>query len=165
MGRSAEDYYRAAIERLRQARGTHSDIESSHSLTVYIAGLSVECMLRAFIIRRTPNLEVAHNLPRLFFVSQLGRFRTKGRLITTSQRDRFDEERLRAFEAISTLQDLWSNLLRYVPENRFKTSLGGKGKLRGLKGDAVRENARLAIDSATIITDLGVLEWTHSSKS
>ncbi len=56
MGLSKEDYYRSALERLEQARQIYDDGHLAHALAVYIAGLSVECMLRAFIMRRTSEL-------------------------------------------------------------------------------------------------------------
>jgi hypothetical protein len=43
----AEDYYRAGLERMRQARTVYHEGES-FALAMYSGGLAVECMLRAF---------------------------------------------------------------------------------------------------------------------
>ena len=165
MGLSKEDYYRSALERLNQARQIYDDGHLAHALAVYIAGLSVECMLRAFIMRRTSELNEGHNLQSLFVESRLASPTTKNRSITQSQSDRLEDQRLRSFNAINDLQVVWSNQLRYASEQRFKRSLERKGKLHRLKGDAVRANSRLAIEAATMIITLGAQEWTRSSKS
>jgi hypothetical protein len=44
---TGEEYFRAGAERMRQARDTHVT-GAAYSLTIYVAGLAVECMLRAF---------------------------------------------------------------------------------------------------------------------
>ncbi len=49
-----EHYYRAALERMSQAQNLYRQGAGNYALAMYAAGLAVECMLRAFILRRGP---------------------------------------------------------------------------------------------------------------
>jgi hypothetical protein len=53
-----EEYYQAAIERMRQAREIHSSKES-YALAMYCSGLAVECMFRAFPWQKDPSFRRA----------------------------------------------------------------------------------------------------------
>src|SRR5690349_4076573 len=49
---SAEHYYRAALERISQARHLYRQGDGNYALAMYTAGLAVECMLRAFMLKK-----------------------------------------------------------------------------------------------------------------
>src|SRR5207245_6972502 len=63
-----EHYYRAALERMRQARVLYLE-GNSYALAMYTAGVAIECMLRAFKGRRDPTFDEKHDLRRLFQAS------------------------------------------------------------------------------------------------
>jgi hypothetical protein len=52
----AEDYYRAGVERIQQARRIYSDGQN-YALAMYCSGLAVECLLRAFRWTKDPSFE------------------------------------------------------------------------------------------------------------
>jgi HEPN domain-containing protein len=49
---TADDYYRAALERMSQAHYLYRQGQGTYALAMYAAGLAVECNLRAFLLRR-----------------------------------------------------------------------------------------------------------------
>lgn len=63
-------YYRASVERMRQARSIHVSGES-YSLAMYCGGLAVECMLRAFRWSKDRSFEGRHDLEDLLKASDL----------------------------------------------------------------------------------------------
>src|SRR5262245_18567646 len=67
---TGEEYYQAAIERMRQARELHGSRES-YALAMYCSGLAVECILRAYRWRIEPSFEGRHDLDDLFKASGL----------------------------------------------------------------------------------------------
>ena len=63
-----EHYFRAAIQRMRQARYLYKE-GRSFALSIYVGGVAVECMLRAFKLLRDRSFDERHNLLRLFAAS------------------------------------------------------------------------------------------------
>src|SRR5689334_3990123 len=60
-----EHYYRAALERIKQAEYLYRE-GNSYALAMYVAGVAVECILRAFRARKAPVFESRHDLLLLF---------------------------------------------------------------------------------------------------
>ena len=48
----AEHYFRAALERMSQAQHLYREGKGNFALAMYSAGLAVECILRAYILKR-----------------------------------------------------------------------------------------------------------------
>jgi HEPN domain-containing protein len=65
----AADYVEAAQERLSDAKLLYE--AAQYSFALYAAGVAVESLLRAYIVRLDPILEAAHNLPLLLRASNL----------------------------------------------------------------------------------------------
>jgi HEPN domain-containing protein len=59
----AADYADAAQERLGNARLLYE--AAQYSFALYAAGVAVESLLRAYIVRTKPKFEAAHDLPLL----------------------------------------------------------------------------------------------------
>src|SRR5439155_25154332 len=60
-----EHYYRAALERIRQAEYLYRE-GSSYALAMYVSGLAVESMLRASRARQSSELDSRHDVLLLF---------------------------------------------------------------------------------------------------
>src|ERR1700722_11062793 len=60
----AEDYYNAALERMRQAVGLYRE-GKSWALAMYCGGLAVECLLRAYRWTEDATFEGRHDLNEL----------------------------------------------------------------------------------------------------
>jgi hypothetical protein len=63
-----EHYFQTATQRMRQAQHLYAE-GASFALAVYVGGLAVECLLRAFKGRRDPTFDERHDLLRLFAAS------------------------------------------------------------------------------------------------
>jgi HEPN domain-containing protein len=143
----AKDYVDAAKERLTQANLLYE--KAHYSLALYVAGVAVESLLRAYIFQLEPKLEAAHNLKMLLKAGNLLSFTTP-----------IEGQQLGA--AISNLYDRWRNDLRYTSNNRLRRRLK-KSKLdRGIRGDFLKENCRIAIEAAKTILKIGVVKWKPS---
>ncbi|MCI0697467.1 HEPN domain-containing protein [candidate division KSB1 bacterium] len=140
----AADYVEAAKERLTEANLLYE--KARYSLALYVAGVAVESLLRAYIVRVNPRFEAAHDLYLLLDASNLHSFSvpTEGQQI---------------FAAITMLFRRWRNDLRYTSDGRLRRRLK-KSKLdRGIRGDFLKENCRIAIEAAKIILKIGVAKW------
>jgi HEPN domain-containing protein len=60
MNSVAENYYKAAFERIKDANLLHD--EERYPLAMYDSGLAVECLLRAFRVLRYPAFDARHDL-------------------------------------------------------------------------------------------------------
>jgi HEPN domain-containing protein len=140
----AVDYFVSAQERLNDANLLYE--KARYSFALYTAGVAVESLLRAYIFRINTKLEAAHNLELLLDVSNLQS------LVTPA-------ESQQVFTAIDELYRRWRNDLRYTSNDRLRRRLK-KDKLdRGIRGDFLKENCRIAIDKAAIILKIGVATW------
>ena len=140
----AADYFAAAKERLSEANLLYE--KERYAYALYTVGVAVESLLRAYIFRLEPKLEAAHNLELLFDASNLQKLATP----TESQQ---------IFTAIVTLFRRWRNDLRYASNDRLRRRLKKNKLNRGIRGDFLKENCRIAIAKATFILEIGVAKW------
>src|SRR5262245_23049053 len=108
---TGEEYYRAAIERVRQAREIH-DSGQSYALAMYCGGLAVECIVRAFRWQKDPSFEGRHDLDDLFKASGLLQIHEE-----QARKKRTPEEEIERFAAnvrgaMREVANLWHNNLR-----------------------------------------------------
>ena len=66
----AEQYYETSLERMAQARLLHKQ-GTAYSLAIYVGGVAVECLLRAFKARHTAEFDERHDLLKLFSASRM----------------------------------------------------------------------------------------------
>jgi len=140
----AVDYFDAAKERLNEANLLYEN--ERYSLALYVAGVAVESLLRAYIFRLEPKLEAAHDLELLLDASNL-------RKITTPS------ESQQVYTAIVKLYQRWKNDLRYTSNDRLRRRLKQQKLDRGIRGDFLKENCRIAIEKAKIILRVGAAKW------
>ncbi len=153
-----EHYFQAATQRMRQA---HVLYEEGHSfaLAIYVGGVAVECMLRAFKGRRDPTFDEKHDLLRLFAASGMLRidyekFRAKGWL------DAQIEAHLGILRvAIIEVVDLWANNYRYASEERLLAHIKKRTRYQKVKGDYLKKQARRFLDAAQRFIQKGVVQW------
>ncbi len=143
----AADYFTAAQERLYETKLLFE--KARYALAMYVAGVAVESLLRAYIVRLDPKFEVAHDLYLLLNASNLRSFATPA-------------EGHQVFTAITVLFRRWRNNLRYIANDRLRRHLK-KSKLdRGIRGDFLKENCRVAIEAAKLILKIGAAKWKTS---
>ena len=140
----ATDYADAAQERLSNARLLYE--ATQYSFALYAAGVAVESLLRAYIVRREPKFDAAHDLPLLLKISNLRA------LATPSEYQQIGA-------AMADLFGRWRNDLRYTSNNRLRRYLKSKKLDRRIRGDFLKENCRIAIEMAAAIIKIGAAKW------
>lgn len=140
----AADYVDAAQERLLNAKLLYE--AAQYSFALYAAGVAVESLLRAYIVLLDPILEAAHNLPMLLDASKLG-------LVVTPT------ENEQIYQSLGLLARRWKNDLRYTSNNRLRRRLKKQKLDRGIRGDFLKENCRIAIEMAATILRIGAKKW------
>jgi HEPN domain-containing protein len=143
----ATDYVETAQERLNNANLLYE--ATQYSFALYAAGVAVESLLRAYVARLDPILEAAHDLPLLLRASKL------------QHRVTANERRL-IYDSVNALARRWKNDLRYASNHRLRRRLKKRKLDRGIRGDFLKENCRIAITMAAIILRIGVEKWNHS---
>jgi hypothetical protein len=160
---TAEEYFRAANERMRQAEKIHHSREG-YALAMYCSGLAVECMLRAFRWQEDASFEGRHNLADLFKASHLLRIhgdRARAKGISEEDVQRTAAE-LRA--AVTEVQILWRNNLRFASEASLRAHLNRIDRFKGIRGDALKKNSLDLLNWAKIIVNRGVTLWTSKTR-
>ncbi len=160
----AEQYYRASLERMNQARMLYRD-GTAFSLTMYCGGLAVESLLRAFRWTEDTGFEGRHDLLDLLKASRLLQIddeymRRRGASEDVIYRS---GEKLRG--AMNEVIVLWHNNLRFASESSLKAFLNKIGRLQGIRGDPLKKNARDLLDAAQTVIDRGVTLWISKTES
>jgi hypothetical protein len=174
-------YYRAAQERLEQARELYRRDERAgrrvnlHPISLYVAGVGVEGMLRAYITRKTKTregggqrsqrIESRHNISRLYEESEMWRVKAEIARIRRLTEGDIDQIKRELDAAVNRVVRLWRNNYRYASEERLRSFLFEIGEHKGIKGDILKENLRRLIESAATIIDKGTLLWSDIQTS
>ena len=159
----AEEYYRAGIERMRQARGIYHAGEG-FALAIYCGGLAVECILRAFRWAKDQSFEGRHDLGDLLKASALLRINDEHMRRKGISEEEIADYDLRLRAAMNEVVRLWHNNLRYASEASLRAFLKRLDRLRGIKGDALKKNALVFLEGAQTVVDRGVALWTSRKK-
>jgi HEPN domain-containing protein len=160
----AEQYYQVSLERMRQSR-TMYETGAAYALAMYCGGLAVESLLRAFRWTEDTSFERRHDLSDLLKASRLltideAFMRRKG-----SSEDTIRESGVRLRAAMNEVIILWQNNLRFASEASLKTFLNQIGRLRGVRGDALKKNAKDLLDAAQTVINRGVTLWISKTGS
>ena len=155
---SPDHYFQTAIQRTRQAQALFRQ-GSSFALAIYVGGVAVECMLRAYKGRRHSIFDEKHDLLRLFAASGMllvdpAKLRSKN---WTNAKIERHIHTLRA--AVNEIVRLWSNSYRFASEERLRAHLKKATRYRKIKGDYLKEQAREFLNSVQTFIDLGVVQW------
>lgn len=157
---NAEEYRGAAYERYEAAVSAFSG--KQYSMAHYLAGIAVECMLRAYQNRRDKQFSSKHNLYNLA---------RESRFLDLLPPERADLRGI--FEEMSLR---WHNDHRYYPERKLRSYLHdtgfsmlahyrvGAGERSTIRGDLLKQNASRMIDLASLIVELGERKWKSSNK-
>ena len=163
---SAEEYYQAGVERMRQARELHR-AGGNYALAMYTGGLAAECILRAFRWDKDSSFEGRHDLDDLLKASDL--YNINERVLRSKS---IPVEEIQALAmgvkaAMSELKILWHNNLRFVPESGLRPYLRGVGRLRVPRKvkDLLKKNSSDLVDAAQTVVDRGVALWILRKKS
>ena len=160
---TAEEYYRAANERMQQAREIHESGES-YALAMYCGGLAVECILRAFRWLKDPSFEGRHDLRELFDASGLLRTHEERARKKRMPAEEIERAAADVLDAMGEVAALWHNNLRFASEASLRAYLNRSGRLRGIRGDALKKNSADLLLAAELIVEEGARSWTSRRK-
>ncbi len=139
------DYYEAAMERMAQAGQLHRS--KQYSIAMYVAGVAVECMLRAFHpINR--GFDERHNIESMFNACDLDKLGDRASV------------RMRA--PIQTVHLLWQNRYRFFSESRLRAHIQAiKQDKRGVfqGADFLKVRCQELHDASNTIITVGVERW------
>ena len=143
---------------MRQAHYAYKE-GSSYALAIYVGGVAVECLLRAYKGRRDPTFDERHDLLRLFAASGMLRLdRNKLRAINWTERQ-IDEHLQTLRVAVNEIYRLWKNSYRFASEERLRAHLKKSARYQKIKGDYLKEQTRQFLGSAQKFIDKGVTQW------
>jgi HEPN domain-containing protein len=139
-----ETYLRAAQERLRQAQAMVAP--DDYALAHYLAGLAVESVLRAYLVRANAQFDAKHDIRKLVSQSQYyGFIRPKAVPQVAA--------------AVAEIALRWSNLHRYRDVKDLEHWLKGRNLHDGVKGNVLKHSRDVVLEAALEIVTEGVLRW------
>lgn len=147
---TAEIYRDAAEERLLEAGELH--VVGAYLMAHFLAGLAVECILRAYRLRIAEypsQFEERHDLFRLMKAARYDR------LFPSAKREELAS-------ALTYVQLHWRNNHRFLTSEGLRTELvRAKLFLRIRKGDLLREHSRRMLIAAEMVVGQGVKKWKN----
>ncbi len=141
---NADVYFQAAQDHANSLVRLYED--KQYVLTVYVAGLAAECLIRAFRARKGLPFRSDHPLIDL---AREGGF---PELVPSVHRAAFDA-------ALSNLILHWRNNHRFRSNAALKRFFKDLKLDRHIKGDYLKENARLLSSNVLELAGLGVMKW------
>ena len=141
---TAEVYRDAALERAGSLQPLYDERE--YVLAIYVAGVAVESMFRAYRCQYDPEFSSRHDLYELAKESRFAE-RVPDALFAKYAAD------------LGVVGARWSNAHRYRSEAALRRYIKRVKLDRGVKGDALKENARRIINAAFDLVTLGARIW------
>ena len=156
---TADHYFRAGVERMSQAQQLYREGQGRYALTMYTAGLAVECLLRAYMVKRKREFESRHDLLLLFKESGIldvdsDQLKAKG--LTDAQ---IQEHQKVLWSSVNTVFILWRNNYRFASEGRLLAHLKKMKLYQKAKGDLLKAKAYDLLTAAQRFIDKGILQW------
>lgn len=153
-----EHYFQSATQRMRQAQYLYHE-DGSFALAIYVGGVAVECLLRAFKGRRDPTFDERHDLLRLFLASGMLQV-DRDQLLAKQWTDAEIDAHLQSLRvAVNEIVRVWANNYRFATEERLRSHLKKITGYRRIKGDYLKEQARRFLNAAQTFSDKGVVHW------
>ncbi len=160
---TAEEYFRAGMERLQQARLLHNSGEN-YALAMYYSGLAVECILRAFRWTKDQSFEGRHDLEDLFKSSEFLRIHEDRARKKGAAEEEIGRSTIELRAALNEVAARWHNNLRFASEASLRAFLSRTGRLQGIKGNPLKKKSSDLVNAAQAIVGQGVALWTSKKR-
>ena len=131
---------------------------------MYVAGLSVECLLRAFRARIDSVFDNRHDLRLLLRQSGILRLHDDRLERLGYELDRIQQTTIEFRAAHDVVVRLWRNDYRFAAESHIRSWLNEIRAYHGTKGDVLKANARQFVAAAQTIINTGVYLWTSKKR-
>jgi hypothetical protein len=141
-------YLDASRSRMETARRLHDQYR--FSAAIYLAGVAIECLLRAYILRRDPAFDSRHDLSEMLKRSELADF--------VRAKDRIDVSAW-----LGTIWARWKNNYRYASDERLQSEFKRLAHDRGIKGNYLKENSSQVIEAAFQLRAIGERRWNSKT--
>ena len=156
---TADHYFRASVERMNQAQHLYRERAGNYALAMCVGGLAVECLLRAYMVKRKRAFESRHDLLMLFKESGIlgldpDKLKAKG--LTDTQ---IQEHQKILWSSVNEVFILWRNNYRFASEARLLAHLKKMKLYQRAKGDLLKAKAYDILKAAQSFIDKGVLQW------
>jgi hypothetical protein len=115
----------------------------------YLAGLAVECILRAYRMMIDPEFDSRHDIAGLYKLAKFSNIVPPNDIEAVSA-------------AIGDVSALWSNDHRFLSKIALRKRWVKQNLFRGIKGDFVKEQTRQLLNSSLYIVNTGVEKWKSS---
>jgi hypothetical protein len=136
---TTEHYYRTANERMIVA--TMLFDRQRYGLSMYVAGLAVECLLRAFRVRKDPVFDSRHDLKLLFRESGILRLHAERLEARGLPLEKINDAVAEFAAAHDIVVRLWRNDYRFAAQSHIRGWLNEIGAYHGIRGDVLKVNA------------------------
>lgn len=141
-----ESYRESALAQIEVAQSLIA--QRQYPLANYLAGLSVECMLRAYGSRTDTSFDARHDLRRWYEKSSLEEAVSEGQRQSIST-------------ALSIVASHWNNSQRYYSVEIYRAEIKQALLDRGIKGDPVKEITRRTVNASLEIVIVGDAQWKN----
>lgn len=144
MAFSAWEYMQAARERSNEAHQCYE--RGLYVVAHYLAGLSVECLFRAYRVQKDQRFDARHDLHLLRKRSSFYEFIPIHRVVDVST-------------ALHEVALRWSNDDRYRSKDALRRKLKNAKLDRGIRGDFLKENCGAIVQAALLLVSIGGHKW------
>lgn len=145
---TADAYREAALEHVVVARELYDANPPRYVLAHYTAGLAVECMLRAYRCRVTPEFDERHDLRALYKAARFDE------IVPANLQEQIGTAR-------SVIETQWQNNHRFCSEEYLRSHFRRLMLDRGIRGDFLKERTRQIVNAAFDIVNVGNRQWTR----
>jgi hypothetical protein len=144
---------------MSQAHSLYRKGSGSYALAMYAAGLAVECLLRAYMVKRSREFESRHDLLLLFKESGILNLDAEKLAALGLSDDQIQAHRKALWSAVNDVFILWRNNYRYTSEARLRAHLTKMKLYQKVKGDLLKAKCFELLKAAQRFIDRGVLQW------
>jgi hypothetical protein len=145
----AEVYRDAAVEHVGVAIELYG--ASRFVLANYVAGLSAECMFRAYRHMIDPEFDSRHELGKLYQLAGFGDVVPSNRIEDVTA-------------ALGDVVACWSNDHRFLSLAALRKRWAKQKLFTRIKGDFVKEVVRRTVNAASLLVSIGEARWKSSFK-
>lgn len=149
---TAEAYRQAALEHVATARELYDADPPRYVMAHYVAGLAVECMLRAYRHWIDTEFDERHDLRALYKAARFDE------IVPAALQEKIGTAR-------SIVDSQWQNNHRFCSEEYLRLFFKRGALDRGIRGDFLKERTRRIVNAAFEIVSLGNRQWIKSLKS
>ncbi len=152
---SAEEYLRAAQEHFAELQILTSEEVRHYPLAYYLAGVTVECLFRAYMALVEAPFDDKHDLRKL---AESGKFLE---FMPDSEKDSIQGALVDVFVR-------WSNSFRYCCTTSLRTELNKRELFRNgnqyYSGDILKPNWKILYNGVDLLMKTGVGRWQNSKQ-